>query len=134
MKNCFDQFPANVAVVLVAALASLTSVLPAPAAALKPLVLRCEYRVNPLGIDEAQPRLTWRVESTGRGQKQTAYQIVVTSDATTLWDSGKIASDQTVNIVYAGTPLVSRHMKLSDAAEAYAVYDRHEALKIVLTP
>jgi len=32
------------------------------------------------------------------------------------------------------TPLVSRHMKLSDAAEAYAVYDRHEALKIVLTP
>ena len=32
------------------------------------------------------------------------------------------------------TPLVSRHMKLADAAEAYASYDRHEALKIVLTP
>ncbi len=32
------------------------------------------------------------------------------------------------------TPLVSRHMKLEDAAEAYEVYDRREALKIVLTP
>ncbi len=33
------------------------------AAGLNPVALRCEYRVNPLGIDEAQPRLTWRVES-----------------------------------------------------------------------
>ena len=32
------------------------------------------------------------------------------------------------------TPLVSRHMSLDDAVEAYAVYDRREALKIVLTP
>ncbi len=32
------------------------------------------------------------------------------------------------------TPLVTRHMPLEDAAEAYAVYDRREALKIVLTP
>jgi alcohol dehydrogenase len=32
------------------------------------------------------------------------------------------------------TPLVSRHMALGDAVEAYAVYDRREALKIVLTP
>ena len=35
---------------------------------LEPLALRCEYRVIPLGIDEAQPRLTWRVESAGRGK------------------------------------------------------------------
>jgi 2-desacetyl-2-hydroxyethyl bacteriochlorophyllide A dehydrogenase len=32
------------------------------------------------------------------------------------------------------SPLVTHHMKLDDAAEAYAVYDRREALKIVLTP
>ena len=31
-------------------------------------------------------------------------------------------------------PLVTHHMKLEDAAEAYAVYDRREALKIVMTP
>ena len=32
------------------------------------------------------------------------------------------------------SPLVTRHMPLDDAAEAYAVYDRREALKIILTP
>jgi len=31
-------------------------------------------------------------------------------------------------------PLVTHHMKLDEAPEAYEVYDRHEALKIVLTP
>jgi len=32
------------------------------------------------------------------------------------------------------TPLVTHHMPLEDAAEAYALYDRREAMKIVLTP
>ena len=32
------------------------------------------------------------------------------------------------------SPLVTHHMQLEDAPEAYAVYDRREALKIVLTP
>lgn len=84
-------------------------------ATLQPVALRCEYRVNPLGIDELQPRLTWRVESAERGQRQTAYQILVASSAAALrqnrgdlWDSGRVASDQTVNVVYAGKPLASR--------------------------
>ena len=51
----------------------------ASAAHLKPVALRCEYRVNPLGVDEARPRLTWRVESDARGEIQTAYQILVAS-------------------------------------------------------
>jgi alpha-L-rhamnosidase len=87
----------------------------ATAAGLKPIALRCEYRVNPQGIDEAQPRLTWRVESAKRGQRQTAYQILVASSAAQLaknsgdlWDSGKISSADTVNIAYAGRPLNSR--------------------------
>jgi 2-desacetyl-2-hydroxyethyl bacteriochlorophyllide A dehydrogenase len=32
------------------------------------------------------------------------------------------------------TPLVTHHMQLADAPEAYAIYDRREALKIVMTP
>ena len=32
------------------------------------------------------------------------------------------------------SPLVTRHMKLDEAPEAYAAYDRREALKIVLEP
>ena len=89
--------------------------LPGSAAELQPLALRCEYRVNPLGIDESQPRLTWRVESAARGQKQTAYQILVATSAELLkansgdlWDSGKVSSGETVNIAYAGKPLSSR--------------------------
>ena len=34
--------------------------------------LKTEYAVNPLGIDMAQPRHSWRVTSDERGQRQTA--------------------------------------------------------------
>ncbi len=84
-------------------------------AALTPTALRCEYRVNPQGIDEAQPRLTWRVESTTRGGRQTGYRILVASspgqlaaNSGDLWDSGKVLSNQTVNLPYTGKPLASR--------------------------
>ncbi|MEA2144913.1 MAG: hypothetical protein QOG59_500 [Solirubrobacteraceae bacterium] len=46
--------------------------------------------------------------------------------------------DRVLGMLAAGTldpsPLVSAHMSLEDAPEAYALYDRREALKIVLTP
>src|SRR5437899_11506656 len=50
---------------------------------LKPTQLRCEYLVDPLGIGELHPRLTWLLESdpATRGRRQTAYQILVTSHA-----------------------------------------------------
>ena len=80
-----------------------------------PVSLRCEYRVNPQGIDETLPRLTWQVAGGERGARQTAYQILVASSAELLkknsgdlWDSGKVLSDETVNIAYAGRPLASR--------------------------
>jgi len=41
--------------------------------------LRCEYLTNPLGIDVAKPRLSWVMESGERGQRQTAYQVLVAS-------------------------------------------------------
>jgi alpha-L-rhamnosidase len=87
----------------------------ATAAGLEPVELRCEYLVNPIGLDEPRPRLMWRVESRERGQKQSAYQILVSEQEVAvnagrgdLWDSGKVRSDQTVNIEYAGPPLQSR--------------------------
>jgi alpha-L-rhamnosidase len=77
--------------------------------------LRCEYLVNPLGIDVREPRLGWIVASDERGQKQTAYQVLVSTtrealdaDKGDLWDTGKVVSDETALIPYAGTPLVSR--------------------------
>src|SRR5690242_16500682 len=76
------------------------------AAALRPVNLRCEYRKDPLGIDVAQPRLSWMLEAIdakARNQKQSAYQVVVEG----LWDSGKVISDRSIHVVYAGKPLVS---------------------------
>ena len=82
---------------------------------LTPVQLRCEYLVNPVGLDELQPRLSWAVESDQRGQKQTAYRILVASDEarlrndrSDLWDSGKVASNETTGIVYGGKALNSR--------------------------
>lgn len=79
--------------------------------------LRCEYHVNPLGIGEKSPRLSWEVVSDDpfeRGQRQTAYRIIVAStreklDANIgdLWDTGVVRSDQTNQIVYAGKTLRS---------------------------
>ena len=78
------------------------------------LDLRCEYAADPLGVDVPQPRLYWRLDSDERGQKQTAYRILVASsagqlakDTGDLWDSGKVASDQTLHIPYAGKALQS---------------------------
>ncbi len=93
----------------------LLAINPVHAVSLRPVDLRTEYRVNPLGIDEAKPRLTWRVESKEQGQFQTAYRILVASSLAKLaaeqgdlWDSGKVISDETVNISYEGRPLTSR--------------------------
>ena len=46
-----------------------------------PRHLRCEYLENPMGIDVKKPRFSWIPEHTSRGQKQTAYQIIVSSSA-----------------------------------------------------
>lgn len=85
------------------------------AAQLKITQLQCEYRTNPLGIDEAQPRLSWQLDSAVRGQRQTAYRILVASQEkllkegqADLWDSGKVAGNRTLNVPYAGKPLSSR--------------------------
>ena len=70
--------------------------------------LRCEYLTNPLGLDVRQPRLSWRLESNLRGTRQTAYQVRVNSDQGEVWDSGKVASDASIQQVYQGQPLASR--------------------------
>jgi hypothetical protein len=46
-------------------------------AAMRPVLLKCEYRTNPLGIDESVPRLSWALESEGRSQVQSAYRVLV---------------------------------------------------------
>ena len=85
---------------------------------LSPVDLRCEYLVNPLGIDDCHPRLSWKLAAAiehARGQGQRAYQVLVASDRDLLdqdrgdlWDSGRVESDQSIHVPYAGNPLESR--------------------------
>ncbi len=87
------------------------------AAAIDPVALRCNYFVRPLGLQSAHPLLAWqlRADTPGlTGARQTAYQILVAtsrahlkSNHGDLWDSGKVVSNQTIDIRYAGQPLVA---------------------------
>ncbi|HTZ20461.1 MAG TPA: family 78 glycoside hydrolase catalytic domain, partial [Opitutaceae bacterium] len=93
---------------------SFTAAHGAEAGALVPSQLRCEYAVDPLGVDVAQPRLSWRVQSSERGQRQTAWQVLVASSAELLaadhgdlWDSGRVETDATTHLRYAGAALTS---------------------------
>src|SRR5216684_7101886 len=98
-------------------LAGFFPVLPAKAASIRAAQLRCEYRLNPLGIDVTQPRLSWVLEAANpaaRGLKQSAYRVRVAASEQALsagtgdlWDSGKVDSDQSTQIVYDGKPLGS---------------------------
>src|SRR5947209_4452432 len=79
------------------------------AAELTPSHLRCEYRVDPLGIDAAPSRLSWVVESRRRAARQTAYQVLAASSRGSLqdgradlWNSGKVASAETTHVPYGG--------------------------------
>ena len=78
---------------------------------LAPAALRCEYLTNPLGIDVMQPRLFWIPRHPGRGQSQTGYQVLVSTNPACeqgdAWDSGKVASGAFTHVVYKGKPLAS---------------------------
>ncbi|MFQ8827928.1 MAG: alpha-L-rhamnosidase N-terminal domain-containing protein [Alistipes sp.] len=74
--------------------------------------LLCEYLADPLGIDATRPRLSWIVSSPLRGDRQTAYRVLVASSPELLargegdlWDSGKTASARSVQVEYGGKPL-----------------------------
>ena len=76
--------------------------------------LTCEHLCDPLGIDVTTPRMSWILGSGRRGQMQTAYQVLVASspaalakDDGDLWNSGKVMSDQSVLVPYAGSALHS---------------------------
>jgi alpha-L-rhamnosidase len=81
---------------------------------LRPVGLKCEYRVDPLGIDVRAPRLSWALESEGRGQVQLAYRILVArseedleAEEDLLWDSGRVESGRTIGVEYEGEALRS---------------------------
>ncbi|MCD0466948.1 alpha-L-rhamnosidase [Flavobacterium sp. ENC] len=77
--------------------------------------LLCEMLDNPEGIDVLQPRLSWQIAAGVNDVQQTAYQIIaastlenLNSGKADLWDSGKVESDESLNIMYNGKKLNDR--------------------------
>lgn len=76
-----------------------------------PTGLRCEYLVNPLGLDTPRPRLSWILEHGERGQGQSSYEILVSTEPKAekgdLWASGKVDSSASTQVEYGGKTLRS---------------------------
>ncbi|HTP12524.1 MAG TPA: family 78 glycoside hydrolase catalytic domain, partial [Bacteroidota bacterium] len=72
--------------------------------------LYCDHAVNPLAVDHRKPTLSWILSSARRGGRQSAYHVLVSRDPILLrrgmgdlWDSGKVESDNSTDVVYGGT-------------------------------
>lgn len=78
----------------------------------QPYDLRCEHRIDPLGIDKAAPVLSWKINSSRRGFIQSAYQVIVAENVAqlagntgTVWNSGKQLSGNSIQVIYKGKAL-----------------------------
>jgi len=74
--------------------------------------LTCEHKINPTGIDIIQPRLSWKIAGSGNNILQTAYSVRVATDpkfssSKIIWESGKVASDESSLQIYRGPALKS---------------------------
>ena len=77
--------------------------------------LRCEYLVDPTGVGETQPRLSWMLDSADSNVAQHAYQVQVASTpkfapADILWDTSRQAGPATTGVAYSGPALSSRQV------------------------
>lgn len=102
-------------VITVAAMAVLIACPGRAQASLAVTETSCEYEVNPIGIGVPQPRLSWKTASDERGVLQAAYQVrcaespeALTAGRDLTWDTGRVESDRSVHVPYAGPPLRSR--------------------------
>lgn len=82
-----------------------------------PQALTVDYLQDPVGLDHPAPRLSWKLTAarrSARDLRQTAYRILVASSPERLrdgqgdlWDSGRVVSGQSLNVIYAGKPLAT---------------------------
>jgi alpha-L-rhamnosidase len=106
--------PLHVTPALLLVLALALSPTAAAAEAVSVTDLRCAYRTDPVGIDDPEPRLSWKLVSDRRGVTQSAYEIQVVGakrdssrDRRSVWKAGKVASGQSQHVPYAGPALES---------------------------
>ncbi len=84
----------------------------AAAVSRKPGNLKCDALSTPMGLDTPQPQLSWQLQDDRDAAKQTAYELQVATQSALLaagkpdvWDSGRVASDKSVGVAYAGPEL-----------------------------
>ena len=77
-----------------------------------PVILRCNYLVNPLGIEDLNPDFSWQIETSENNWLQSAYQIIVatnpkllTENKNDVWNSGKVENGESVSVRYEGPDL-----------------------------
>lgn len=106
MKKLFAFF------VIFCCLAGSSTLLAASMPVGRPKSLQCDALDHPLGDDDAKPLLSWKLQDGRIGARQTAYRIQVASDPQKLasghpniWDSGRIASDRSLDVAYGGPAL-----------------------------
>jgi alpha-L-rhamnosidase len=67
--------------------------------------LRVEHRIEPLGLDEKEPRFSWKIASEKENVLQSASRITVSHSGITDWDSGRKENRQSVLVKYTGNAL-----------------------------
>lgn len=71
--------------------------------------LRCNHTTNPIGISDLKPTLSWKLQTTEPAVMQTAYQVIAgieqDPEKKVVWNSGKVASDQSSSVTYSGNAL-----------------------------
>lgn len=99
--------------------------------------LRCEHLPAPMGLNVTSPRFSWALSGAGRNRRMTAYQIVAGIDVREvmagkgdLWDSGKIQSDQSQLVPWAGAAL-SAHTRVYWSVR---VWDEADAASLFACP
>jgi alpha-L-rhamnosidase len=76
--------------------------------------LTCDYRSNPMGVDDVRPALGWQIIASRNNVYQSAYRILVASSPELLngnkgdvWDSGKIVSSQSQGVRCTGDTIIA---------------------------
>jgi len=121
MKHVRKQVGVGLASLVAGALGvGLTVALPAAAGAAEaavpaPVGLETADLVDPIGIDDTTPDLSWHFDSDWTAGAQSAYQVRVASSSALLsdgqpdlWDTGRVASSVNHGVTYAGADLQSR--------------------------
>ena len=68
--------------------------------------LRCDYQTTPLAVDSQTPCFGWQLAAKWRSTMQSAYEIeVIDCNDVPIWHSGKVDSEESQQIAYAGSPL-----------------------------